>query len=86
MKKLPNNPLKAYQVGKVEGTKDNMDLVSMALLDKCGWHLRSEDAEDRQSIEFLFFADDLLRQGDQRGAHQAARCTQDVGRGTEAVF
>lgn len=54
MKKLPNNPLKAYQVGKVEGTKDNMDLVSMALLDKCGWHLRSEDAEDRQSIEFLF--------------------------------
>ena len=54
MKKLPNNPTKAYTVGKLEGTKDNMNLVAMALLDKCGWHLRSTDAEDRQSIEYLF--------------------------------
>lgn len=51
---LPNNPAKAYSVGKLEGTQDNMNLVAMALLDKCGWHLRSEDADDRQSIEFLF--------------------------------
>lgn len=54
MKRLPNNPAKAYNVGKLDGTKDNMNLVAMALLDKCGWHLRSEDAEDRQSIEYLF--------------------------------
>lgn len=51
---LPNIPTKAYMVGKLECTQDNMNLVAMALLDKCGWHLRSEDADDRQSIEFLF--------------------------------
>lgn len=51
---LPNNPAKAYSIGKLEGTQDNMNLVAMALLDKCGWHLRNEDADDRQSIAYLF--------------------------------
>ena len=27
-KTLPNNPMKAYQQGKLIGTKQNMDLVS----------------------------------------------------------
>lgn len=33
-KTLPNNPMKAYQQGKLMGTKQNMDLVSEVLLTK----------------------------------------------------
>lgn len=38
-KTLPNNPMKAYQQGKLIGTKQNMDLVSEVLLTKFGFHV-----------------------------------------------
>lgn len=43
-KTLPNNPMKAYQQGKLIGTKQNMDLVSEVLqlqsLDSMCWRKR----------------------------------------------
>ena len=51
---IPNNPMQAFLLGKRQGTKDNMDMVAMCLLDKCGFHTRSEDVTDTHSIEFLF--------------------------------
>lgn len=53
-RRLPNNPTKAYLLGKLHGTQENMDLVAMALLDKCGFHLHSTEPGDAQSIEYLF--------------------------------
>lgn len=54
-KTLPNNPMKAYQQGKLIGTKQNMDLVSEVLLDKFGFHVREETADehDTRSLEYL---------------------------------
>ena len=40
--------------GKQHGTQENMDMVSMALIDKAGWHVRSESPDDRCSIEWLY--------------------------------
>lgn len=52
-KTLPNNPMKAYQQGKLIGTKQNMDLVSEVLLTKFGFHVLEEtpDSHDTMSIE-----------------------------------
>lgn len=54
-KTLPNNPMKAYQQGKLMGTKQNMDLVSEVLLTKFGFHVREETADehDTKSLEYL---------------------------------
>lgn len=54
-KTLPNNPMKAYQQGKLIGTKQNMDLVSEVLLTKFGFHVLEEtpDSHDTMSIESL---------------------------------
>lgn len=52
--KIPNNPYQAYLMGKRHGMQDNMDLVAVCLLDKCGFHAKSEDVTDRQSIEYLY--------------------------------
>lgn len=52
--KLPNNPLKAYLLGKRHGTQDNMDLVAMALMDKAGWSVKSDDPADRHNIAWLY--------------------------------
>lgn len=54
-KTLPNNPMKAYQRGKLIGTKQNMDLVSEVLLTKFGFHVLEEtpDSRDTMSIEYL---------------------------------
>lgn len=54
--KIPNNPTQAYLMGKRHGAQETMDIVAMALLDKCGFHTLSEDPEDRQSIEYMFHA------------------------------
>lgn len=56
--KLPNNPQKAYLLGKRHGTQDNMDLVAMALIDKAGWSVKSDDPADRTNISWLY--DQLL--------------------------
>lgn len=37
---VPNNPAKAYELGRLDGTKQCMDNVSCVLLDKCGFHVR----------------------------------------------
>lgn len=54
-KTLPNNPMKAYQQGKLIGTKQNMDLVSEVLLTKFGFHVLEEtpDSQDTMSVEYL---------------------------------
>lgn len=54
-KTLPNNPMRAYQQGKLIGTKQNMDLVSEVLLTKFGFHVLEETADehDTRSLEYL---------------------------------
>lgn len=54
-KTLPNNPMRAYQQGKLIGTKQNMDLVSEVLLTKFGFHVleKTPDSHDTMSIEYL---------------------------------
>ena len=52
-KSLPNNPHKAFLLGKHVGTRENMNLLAMALTDKAGWHVFSEGPDDRMSIEWL---------------------------------
>lgn len=53
-KTLPNNPMKAYQQGKLMGTKQNMDLVSEVLFTKFGFHVLEEtpDSHDTMSVEY----------------------------------
>lgn len=52
---VPNNPAKAYELGRLDGTKQCMDNVSCVLLDKCGFHVREETADERdtKSLEYL---------------------------------
>lgn len=52
---VPNNPAKAYELGRLDGTKQCMDNVSCVLLDKLGFHVREEtpDKHDTRSLEYL---------------------------------
>lgn len=52
---VPNNPAKAYELGRLDGAKQCMDNVSCVLLDKCGFHVREETADehDTRSLEYL---------------------------------
>lgn len=52
---VPNNPAKAYELGRLDGTKQCMDNVSCVLLDKFGFHVREEtpDEQDTRSLEYL---------------------------------
>ena len=52
-KTLPNNPRKAYMMGKSRGVRDTLNMACMALIDKAGWHLHAESPDDRQSVEWL---------------------------------
>lgn len=42
-----------FMDGKRRGTQENMDMVAMVLMDKCGWHVQEEtaDSRDTQSID-----------------------------------
>lgn len=42
--------------GKLQGTRENMDMIGMVLQDKFGWHVReeTEDGHDTMSLEYLF--------------------------------
>ena len=42
--------------GKLQGTRENMDMIGMVLQDKFGWHVREEtdDEHDTMSLEYLF--------------------------------
>lgn len=48
---VPNNPAKAYELGRLDGTKQCMDNVSCVLLD----NVREEtvDEHDTKSLEYL---------------------------------
>ena len=52
---VPNNPAKAYELGRLDGTKQCMDNVSCVLLDKLGFHVLEETADehDTKSLEYL---------------------------------
>ena len=52
---VPNNPAKAYELGRLDGTKQCMDNVSCVLLDKLGFHVLEETADehDTRSLEYL---------------------------------
>ena len=45
-----------FMRGKLQGTRENMDMVAMVLMDKCGWHVLEEtlDSRDTQSIAYLY--------------------------------
>lgn len=45
-----------FMRGKLQGTRENMDMVAMALMDKCGWHVFEEtsDSRDTHSIAYLY--------------------------------
>lgn len=54
--KIPNNPAQAYIAGKLDGTRENMDIVGMVLLDKMGFHPHEEttDEHDQKSLQYLW--------------------------------
>lgn len=45
-----------FMDGKRRGTQECMDMVAMVLMDKCGWHVKGEtpDSRDTQSIAYLY--------------------------------
>ena len=45
-----------FMDGKRRGTQECMDMVAMALIDKCGWHVQEEtpDGRDTHSIAYLY--------------------------------
>lgn len=47
--------INAYELGRLDGTKQCMDNVSCVPLDKCGFHVREETADehDTKSLEYL---------------------------------
>lgn len=47
---------KLIMKGKLQGTRENMDMIGMVLQDKFGWHVREEtaDGHDTMSLEYLF--------------------------------
>lgn len=38
-----------FMRGKLQGTRENMDMVAMVLMDKCGWHVQEETADSRDT-------------------------------------
>ena len=34
-----------FMRGKLQGTRENMDMVAMVLMDKCGWNVQEETAD-----------------------------------------
>ena len=35
--------------GKLQGTQECMDMVAMALMDKCGWHIQEQTEDSRDT-------------------------------------
>lgn len=66
-----------FMDGKRRGTQENMDMVAMVLMDKCGWHVQEEtaDSRDTQSIAYLYaclekMAEEINGRPHQAEAHQ----------------
>ena len=45
--------------GRLKGTQENMDMVAMVLMDKCGWHIQ-EQTEDRRDTHSIAYLSDCL--------------------------
>ena len=43
--------------GKLQGTRENMDMVAMVLLDKFGWHINEETPDNRDTESLRYFYD-----------------------------
>ena len=43
--------------GKLQGTRENMDMVAMVLLDKFGWHINEETTDSRDTESLRYFYD-----------------------------
>lgn len=39
-----------FMDGKRRGTQECMDMVAMALIDKCGWHVQEETPDSRDTV------------------------------------
>ena len=63
-----------FMRGKLQGTRENMDMVAMVLMDKCGWHVQEEtaDSRDTQSIAYLY---ECLEKAESTNTHTRARVT-----------
>lgn len=51
-----------FMRGKLQGTRENMDMVAMVLMDKCGWHVQEEtaDSRDTHSNAYLYECQEKL--------------------------
>lgn len=38
-----------FMRGKLQGTRECMDMVAMVLMDKCGWHVQEETPDSRDT-------------------------------------
>ena len=54
---VPNNPAKAYELGRLDGTKQCMDNVSCVLLDKLGFHVMEETADEHDTVSCVLWTD-----------------------------
>ena len=45
-----------FMRGKLQGTRENRDMVERGLMDKCGWHVKEETADSRDTnrIAYLY--------------------------------
>ena len=62
MSAIPNNPRKAYLLGKRHGCRETLELVAMALMDKHGWTLTDEERADtihRLAGEIHYYAQEI---------------------------
>lgn len=83
--RIPNNPMLAYQAGRLQGCKETMDMVGMVLLDKMGFHASDlgEDAHDQQSLQYFWAClcryREMIDKGEIRYRDFAAVLAEDYG-------
>lgn len=58
-----------FMRGKLQGTRENMDMVAMVLMDKCGWHVQEETSDSRDTHSIGVPGE--TGGGDKRGPHRA---------------
>lgn len=63
-----------FMRGKLQGTRECMDMVAMALIDKCGWHVQEEtpDSRDTLSIAYLYECLEKSRRRSTKAASSAS--------------
>ena len=73
---LPNNPKQAYMLGKLHGTQDTMGNVAMVLLDKCGWHIKEQTADARDTMSISYLYECIVALAEEINARTSNRCSQ----------